>query len=135
MPDLKPTAGAGPLVPAAGPDEPAAVPLDAAPGPVVPDAPGPEIVAPVDADSPEPALVVPEAEDEAVTARAKALVERSRQESSEIDRLLAGFRAKIAIVRSHLPDARNGDHRATAAALTALTDLVHDMLDPGRTAT
>lgn len=50
--------------------------------------------------------------------------------TSEWQTIRTALKARIAGVRGHLTHACNGDHRATAAALTALTDLVRDMFGP-----
>jgi hypothetical protein len=49
---------------------------------------------------------------------------------SEWQAIRTALKARIAGVRAHLTHACNGDHRATVAALTALTDLVRDMFGP-----
>lgn len=49
---------------------------------------------------------------------------------SEWQTIRTALKARIAGVRAHLTHACNGDHRATVAALTALTDLVRDMFGP-----
>jgi hypothetical protein len=48
------------------------------------------------------------------------------------DRVREALKARIGGVRAHLADAAAGDHRATVAALTKLTDLVHEMFGPDR---
>ena len=50
--------------------------------------------------------------------------------TSEWQTIRTALKARIAGVRGHLTHACNGDHRATVAALTALTDLVRDMFGP-----
>ena len=52
--------------------------------------------------------------------------------ASELERVRDALKARIGGVRVHLADAAKGDHRATVAALTRLTDLVHDMFGPDR---
>jgi hypothetical protein len=49
---------------------------------------------------------------------------------SELQAIRDALKARISGVRVHLAHARNGDHRATVSALTALTDLVREMLGP-----
>lgn len=47
---------------------------------------------------------------------------------NELQAIRDALKARMAGVRAHLADARNGDHRATVSALTGLIDLVRDML-------
>ncbi len=51
---------------------------------------------------------------------------------NELQAIRDALKARMAGVRAHLADARNGDHRATVSALTGLIDLVRDMLGPDR---
>lgn len=112
-------AAPAPLVPAPIAADPATPP--AAPGPLIdfaPDAP-PGVAAGV-AVAIEPGAEAPADDPTPPTGRML----------SPLQMLRNALKARITGIRGHLVHAEWGDHRATAAALRMLTDLVADMLGP-----